>query len=69
MTETFYQTGSYKIDHTTYGGEITLFDFDGHPTMGTVAKKIMSDEAFDKRCRKNCEQRNFIKNNQRRTEQ
>lgn len=63
MPETFYRTGSCKTDHSTYGGEITHFDFDGRPTMGTMSRKIMSDFSFDERCRKNCEQRDFIKNN------
>ena len=63
MKKACYKTGYHKADHTTYGGEVTLFDFDGRPTMAIAAKKIMSDLAFDKRCRENYRQRDFIKSN------
>lgn len=58
MTETFYRTGSYKVDHTTYGGTLSSFDFEGHHTMATMAQRIISDFNFDKRCKKNIELRN-----------
>ncbi len=45
----------------TYGGEITLFDFEGHNTMSSMAKKIVKDWAFDKRCRLNAEIRDSKK--------
>lgn len=53
MTETFNRYGIYEVDHKTFGGEITPFDFDGHHTMSTMAKKIYSDYQFDKQCKKN----------------
>lgn len=62
MTETFYRTGSYKVDHTTYGGALSSFDFEGHHTMTTMAQRIISDFNFDKRCKKNIELRDKIKN-------
>lgn len=58
MTETFYNNKIYKSDHTTYGGEITLFDFEGHHTMKTMSDKITKAFAFDRQCRKNIKLRN-----------
>lgn len=49
MTEKYI---NYKIDHRTYGGEITPFDFDGHHTMSSMAIKVAKDLAFDKYCQK-----------------
>lgn len=57
MTKTFYRTGSYKVDHTTYGGTLSSFDFDGHHTMATITQRIISDFNFDKQCKKNIELR------------
>lgn len=37
----------YEADHRTFGGELTLFDFEGHHTITTMANKIMKDYAFD----------------------
>lgn len=53
MTENFYRTGRYKPDHTTYAGELTQFDFEGHHTMATMAQRIRTAIAFDKQCEKN----------------
>lgn len=55
MTETYYRIGNYKVDHTTFGGELSLFDFEGHRTLSNMAEKIASDLRFDKMCRKNLE--------------
>lgn len=55
MAKTFYNTGCYKVDHTTYGGELSLFDFEEKHTIKTMADKIMRDFSFDKRCKKNAE--------------
>ncbi len=49
MTEKYT---NYKIDHRTYGGEITPFDFDRHHTMSSMAIKVAKDLAFDKYCQK-----------------
>lgn len=62
MTETFYRTGSHKVDRTTYGGTLSSFDFDGHHTMATMAQRIISDFNFDKKCKRNTELRNENKN-------
>lgn len=50
ITEEFFRTGIYKPDYTTYGGEISLLDFEGHRTLVDMANKIASDFRFDKRC-------------------
>lgn len=55
MTETYYRTGNYKVDHTTFGGELSLFDFEGHRTLSNMAEKIASDLRFNEMCRKNWE--------------
>ena len=47
MTGKTNKYGIYKVDHRTFGGELTLFDFEGHHTMVTMANKIMKDKAFD----------------------
>lgn len=47
MTGTINRYGIYEVDHRTFGGELTLFDFEGHQTMATMANKIMRDYAFD----------------------
>lgn len=57
MTKEFYRTGNYKVDHTTFGGIINSFDFDGHCSMRDIADKIMSDLRFDEQCHKNIESR------------
>ena len=57
-TKEFYRTGNYEIDHTTFGGVLNSFDFDGHHNMKTMSDKIISDLRFDKQCKKNEEERN-----------
>ena len=57
MTKELYRTGNYKIDHTTFGGIINSFDFDGHRDLRSMADKIMDDLRFDERCRRNAESR------------
>lgn len=60
MTGTYLQNRIYK-DHTTFGGIISPFDFDGHHTMATMAGKILSEQKFDMQCKKNAELRNRTK--------
>lgn len=48
-------------DHTSYYGEITLFDFEGHQTMKSMSDKIVRDWKFDRQCRKNAEFRDQMK--------
>lgn len=49
---------NYEINYSTYGGEISSFDFEGHPTLTSMAAKISRDFRFDERCKKNIENRN-----------
>ena len=62
MTETYYRTGNYKVDHTTFGGELSLFDFYGYRTMASMADKIARELIFDNQCRRNAELRDNAKN-------
>ena len=57
MTGTINRYGIYEVDHRTFGGELTLFDFEGHHTMATMANKIMRDYAFDMQRKKDIEAR------------
>lgn len=62
MTQKTNRYGIYEIDHRTFGGELTLFDFEGHHTMTTMANKIMKDYAFDMQRKKDIEARERNKN-------
>lgn len=57
MTGTTNRYGIYEVDHRTFGGELTLFDFEEHHTMTTMANKIMRDYAFDMQRKKDIEAR------------
>ena len=59
MTKKIYKTG--KVNNT-YGGELNLFDFEEHHTLYSMANRIVSDWRFDKKCRKNVENRDRRKN-------
>lgn len=59
MRETFYGLELGKADPTTYGGKLSLFDFEGHYTLSSMADKIMSDFRFDEQCRKNLVAKNI----------
>ena len=58
MAETLYNNKIYKPDYTTYGGELTLFDFDGRHTMKTMSDKIIRTFTFDRQCERNIKLRN-----------
>lgn len=53
MTEIYNRILNYKPDHSTYGGELSLFDFEGHYTMSSIARKIDYDNRFDRSCSQN----------------
>lgn len=53
MAETFYRTGNYNVDHSTFGGIIYPSDYDPNFTNGNIASRIENDKKFDDRCRKN----------------
>ena len=58
MPKEFYRTGSYKPNHTTFGGLIYQSDFNTDYSGNTnangsvVASKIASDWRFDESCKK-----------------
>ena len=59
MTETLYGTGIYKTVHTQFGGIIYPSDFNtdcrgkSNTNGSTIARRILSDQQFDKQCRNN----------------
>lgn len=61
MPETYYRTGSHKVDHTTFGGIICASDYNTSirkalNTKGSpIASRIISDRNFDNLCRRNIE--------------
>jgi len=71
MTETFYRTGTHKIDNSTFGGVICFSDFNtnyrGKENIGGsfIASRIVADWKFDKKCRENRESNNISKNRRR----
>lgn len=66
-TENYYRNRirNYKPNHSTFGGKIYNYDFDGYTSMNDIAKRIVSDWKFDEQCRKNIENINRQKNNQK----
>lgn len=62
MTEATNKYGIYEVDHTTFGGNIYLSDFEtdyrgkNNTNGSTIAQRISSDRKFDKQCRKNREE-------------
>lgn len=64
MTENFYNTGTYKSDHSTFGGLIYLSDFEtdyrgkNNNHGSSIAQRIVSDKKFDDQCKRNIENRN-----------
>ena len=61
MLETFYRTGNYKTDYTTFGGVIYPSDFNTdyrgkvNTNGSSIAHRIANDCKFDKQCKKNKE--------------
>lgn len=62
MPKEFYRTGKVSVDHRTYGGELTEFDFEGHHNMCTMAKRIAEQLRFDNMCKQNSINRDRYKN-------
>lgn len=66
MTETetrnYYATTRNYVDHSTFGGELNLFDFEGHHTMSSMANRIATDLRFDNTCKQNALNRNRTNN-------
>lgn len=54
MPETYYRTGSYKVDHSTFGGVILASDYDtGHSGSRNMATRIIVAQNFDNWCKNN----------------
>lgn len=51
------------VDHTTFGGYVNNFDYNGYNSMTDVAEHIVSDWDFDRRCMWNVETRELAKKN------
>lgn len=61
-TRNYYTTPSNYADHTTFGGNIYNYDFEGYNSMSDIAVRIISDLKFDEQCRKNALNRDKSKN-------
>lgn len=59
---TNYTSSNYETDYSTFGGYIYSYDFDGYNSICDIASRIASDMKFDKRCRKNAENKTRTKN-------
>lgn len=64
MTENYYKIRNYKPDHSTYGGKIHDYHFNGHVTMSDIVQSIISDWRFDEQCKLNAENRERLKKNE-----
>lgn len=54
MPETYYRTGRYEIDHSTFGGVILSSDYDtGHSGSRNMATRIVAAWNFDNWCKNN----------------
>ena len=62
MTRTFYRTENYSVDHSTFGGTISNYNYDGHETISDIAAHIVSDWKFDAERRKDVSNRDRNKN-------
>lgn len=66
-TRNYYTTLNNHADHTTFGGNIYRYDFDGYTSISNITDRIISDLKFDIRCKKNEEDRD--RNKQKGTKQ
>ena len=66
ITETFYRTENYSVNHSTFGGIINFSDFctdhNRSEKSKSWAERIVSDWKFDEDCKKNAESRDKKKN-------
>lgn len=54
MPETYYRTGRYEVDHSTFGGVILSSDYDtGHSGSRNMATRIIAAQNFDNWCKNN----------------
>lgn len=64
MTETrnYYTTTRNHADHSTFGGLIYNYDFDGYNSLSSIAERIAADLRFDNTCKQNALNRNRTNN-------
>lgn len=66
MNKTYRRLGISAADHSTFGGLIFFSDFNtscqgnGYATSSRIARRIMSDQLFDRQCARNIETRKHI---------
>lgn len=71
MTQTTNRYGIYEVDHTKFGGIIYPSDYNtdyrgkDNSKGSIIAKRIISDQNFDYRCKRNIELTNITKNKER----
>ena len=58
----YYVTHNYT-DYSSFGGNVYNYDFDGYISMSDMASRILSDMKFDKKCRKNLNDKKKGKDN------
>lgn len=52
MPETYYRTGRYETDHSTFGGVILPLDYNtGCPGSRNIATRIVAAQKFDIWCK------------------
>lgn len=61
-TRNYYTTLSNYADHTTFGGVIYSYDFDGCSNISDIASRIIADKKFDERCKRDAINRDRNKN-------
>ena len=47
----YYTSNNYN-DHTTFGGYVYNYDFDGYISISDMTNRIISDKKFDEKCKK-----------------
>lgn len=68
MKESFYKTGTYKVNHNQFGGFVYPSDFNTdhrgkERTNGSsIAIRIANDNKFDEQCKKNLINRRTLVN-------
>ena len=61
-TRNYYTTPSNYTDHTTFGGVIYNYDFDGYSSISDIASRIIADKRFDEQCKQDAANRDRNKN-------
>lgn len=61
-TRNYYTTTCNHENHSTFGGYIYNYDFDGYNSLSSIADRIISDLNFDYMCKQNAINRDRNKN-------